>query len=1444
MNRIRILILSLLPGVAALADYQHFEARQVHPLAMTPDGSRLVAVDSANARVTVFSLAGAAPVVEAVIPTGLEPASVRMRTEDEAWVVNEAGDNISIISLSAGMVLDTLTVGDEPTDVVFAAGKAFVACARDNQVRVYDAATRAPAGVISLQGLYPHALAVNAAGTRLYAAFLLSGNRTTVIKKEAAPAPPAPTNTALPAAPSTALIVPAGDPRVPNIILDQDVAEIDTATLGVLRYLGDVGTNLFDLAVRPGESGEVWVANTDALNAVRFEPALRGHFVHSRLSVLTPGAVQAVDLNAGVDYGLLPNPGAQATALAQPTSLAFSSDGSELWVAAFASDRLALVDAETGAVLARVDLRMGQDTSSAAMRGPRGLVLDEARGRLYALNKLSRGITVVNTATPAVEGELPLGGLDPMPRAIKEGRGYLFDARLSGNGTVSCGICHMDADRDGLAWDLGDPGGEMLTVLGANLSVHDTTPRPRTMHPMKGPMVTQTLRGMQNGAPFHWRGDKPTLQSFNSTFDNLMGGSQIPADDMDDLATYLKSLVHHSNPNRNLDRTLPTNFAGGNPVTGRSLYNNHTKSHCAVCHLLPEGSDHNIDLPQEAGLSQPVKTPPLRTTYQRMFYDGRAGASSLSGFGMLHDGTGSTTLLPTVHPYVLDLLQTQQEFTDVTAFIRCFDTGTARTVGHGRTVSATNRADSAVLADVALLEAAASITPQHTTLDCDLIVRGKVGGVARMFRWTGTAYQGETQAAGTLTRAALLAALSSDDRLTFMGVLPGAGARMSVDEDEDTVLNGDDPNPGLVDGPPKITQHPASVAVQPGGSVTLTVVAEGDSLSYQWKRGTTVVGANSPTLTLAATTTTDSGSYTVVVSNPFGSRTSDAATVNVVPPPVITKQPLSRLVNEGATATFSVTATGNNLSYQWRRGATPVQGGTKATLTLGGIGAQEAGNYTVVVSNGATSVTSDPATLTVNLLPVLAELNPPPAVIGQDYQWQVGAANSPTKFTITGLPAGLKLNAVTGQVTGRPSLAKTFAIKASASNSAGTSASKTATMVVAPFPESALGVYTGVVPRHADPALNNNLGGRLVITTTKLGAFTGSLVMGTTTHALKGNLVMLPDTDPAGSATIPRKGLPSLVLSFTLSRAARSLTGTLTDGVSSLPLSAVLPEDQVSTFSGPYTLALKNEEGGDTPQGYSVGAFSISAKGVVTGTVKLADGSPAIPLSGPLGEGGRVPVFALLYAKLGSLQGSFVIEAPPAGALSGSSLSWLKHPQAKARSYAAGFGPLPLTTLGRRYVIPAANSLAMGLTPGPGNAQLIFTSGGAPDPATRLNWTAFEIQKGSPAKILPPVAAANPGLVKLTLTPGAGTAFSPTTTGSFTGSFTLTDPDTSITPSKPLKRLASFAGVIMDDGTGPRGLGFFNLAEMPSAGPPKTTAATTRLLSGAVELRPAPATAP
>ncbi|HEV7868263.1 MAG TPA: beta-propeller fold lactonase family protein, partial [Chthoniobacteraceae bacterium] len=465
-------------AVAAHAQtFLHFEARQVHPIAITPNGTRLLALNSPEGRLSVFDVSNTAnpePILIAEIPVGIEPVSVRARSNDEVWVVNEVSDSVSIVSLSRGVVINTLRASDEPADVVFANGKAFVSCARSNAVKVFDTTTHAELTTINLTGLYPRALAASVDGSKVYAAFLHSGNRTTVLTPDQAPPQPAPTNTTLGAAPDTGLIVDASDSRVPFTVLDNDVAEINASTNVVTRYFTGAGTNLFDIAVQPS-SGDLWVPNTEALNRVRFEPVLRGHFADNRVTRLAVSNATAwpYELNPGVDFSTLPNPTAQATALAQPTSALFSPDGASLWVTAFGSDRVAKISAApntAGTVLARVDVRLpptgGGENSSRKMRGPRGLAWSSTGKWLYVLNKISNTVSVVDSEAGAVLSELPVGGYDPMPLSIKEGRGFLFDARLSGNGTMSCATCHVDADLDGIAWDLGDPGGDMVTVMG------------------------------------------------------------------------------------------------------------------------------------------------------------------------------------------------------------------------------------------------------------------------------------------------------------------------------------------------------------------------------------------------------------------------------------------------------------------------------------------------------------------------------------------------------------------------------------------------------------------------------------------------------------------------------------------------------------------------------------------------------------------------------------------------------------------------------------------------------------------------------------------------------------------------------------------------------------------------------------------------------------------
>src|SRR6266700_3120719 len=127
--------------VCAQNSYVNFEGKQTSPVRLSPDGTRLFVVNTPDARLSVFDVTQPSnPRLISEIPVGIEPVSVNPRNNDEAWVVNEVSDSISVVSVSQHIVTDTIYVKDEPADVVFAQGKAFVSAARKNQIRVFDIA--------------------------------------------------------------------------------------------------------------------------------------------------------------------------------------------------------------------------------------------------------------------------------------------------------------------------------------------------------------------------------------------------------------------------------------------------------------------------------------------------------------------------------------------------------------------------------------------------------------------------------------------------------------------------------------------------------------------------------------------------------------------------------------------------------------------------------------------------------------------------------------------------------------------------------------------------------------------------------------------------------------------------------------------------------------------------------------------------------------------------------------------------------------------------------------------------------------------------------------------------------------------------------------------------------------------------------------------------------
>ena len=162
---------------------------------------------------------------------------------------------------------------------------------------------------------------------------------------------------------------------------------------------------------------------------------------------------------------------------------------------------------------------------------------------------------------------------------------------------------------------------------------------------------------------------------------------------------------------------------------------------------------------------------------------------------------------------------------------------------------------------------------------------------------------------------------------------------------------------------------PQSQTNNVGTSATFTVTAYGTApLGYQWRfNGTNLAGANTNAYDIASVQATNAGDYSVVISDYSGAITSAVATLTVTGvaiAPSITTQPQSVVVNPGSNATFNVVAAGTApLAYQWRFNNTNLPGTTNTSFTRTNVQSADAGNYSVVVTNSAGSVTSAVATL-------------------------------------------------------------------------------------------------------------------------------------------------------------------------------------------------------------------------------------------------------------------------------------------------------------------------------------------------------------------------------------------------------------------------------------------------------------------------------------------------
>ena len=827
----------LVSRVASGADFVHFESAHVHPVAITPDGSRLLVVNTPDNRLSVFSLTGTAPTRVAEIPVGMEPVSVAALDDQTAWVVNQLSDDVSVVDLTTMHVRATVRVGDEPSDVVFAGSAApdpgplaYVSVSQENQVKVYNPNTLSRVDTIAIDGRMPRALARTIDGTRVYVAVFHGGNRTSVLSAQevgnALPPPDPPLKNGLPPPPPVGLIVqqqsgvwrdelsrnwgPTGPtpngpaPKIAYTLFDVDVAQINTANQTVVDTVSDIGAVNFGIAVSP--NGTVAVTATEARNFRRFEPNVRGHVVDTRAVLIgSGGGVTPVDLNPTIHLDSLPDPQDLDVAIGIPTGVAWSGDNLSFYVTALANDRIARISSG-GAILARAP----------TVAGPTGVLVDDARGRIYVVGRFHNQLQTLNRATLSSVAIAPIG-MDPTPDPIVNGRKFFYGGFTSGHGEEACATCHLFGDFDNLAWDLGNPQGDMQPVdtTGQVLAQILNT----QVHPMKGPMTTQSLRGLT--APtygdFHWRADRRDLNAFNAAFVNLMGrAAPLPDSQMAAFDDFVQPLVYPPNPRQNLDRSYPdAPLHSPSARRGRTFFFDQPTDAlltCNGCHastMFGPGTNGQIINNQALQESQDMKVPQLRNLYKKTGFTDAPGALNPRGFGVTHDGSVDRLFTFLHFPgfnFNQPSTQTPDENRrDVEAFLLAFDTGVAPAVGFQITFDGSNNGSPPLLGQLQ------TVRDQFDSTFIDVIAKGRVGTQPRGWAYVGgDRWDPDKAAEPNLTTAQLLAlATGLGSAVTVTGVPRGSGVRMGIDRDRDSYPDADELDAGSNPGDPAST--PANV---------------------------------------------------------------------------------------------------------------------------------------------------------------------------------------------------------------------------------------------------------------------------------------------------------------------------------------------------------------------------------------------------------------------------------------------------------------------------------------------------------------------------------------------------------------------------------------------------------------------------------------------------------
>lgn len=834
--------------------YFNVESPQVRPIAIATVAGHdyLLACNTPDNAVEVYDTVDLSFVAR--VPTAAEPVSITWSSAlSRFWVVSFLGDAVSVVRITpqgggVQVVLErTVSVGDEPMDAALSGDGSilYVTLGSQSAYTMRDPLTLEPLPGGQRIDLLNNAETLAVKEPR---AALMVGGRLVVLNAQGSKSG-------------------IGDDEY-----DVDLWSLNPVT-GSRALVGDLGTTHFDMAA--SANGKLYLVGQDAQVHVKGEAALRAEptgFVQSFLYEVTAEGSTAVierrNLNAVA--GTTDQPVAKPDALTQPTGVAVyepAGGGRRIYVAAFGSDRVGVVDA-TGAgaswpIEARIHIPPHPGSSS-PVTGPRGLAIsngspasqDDPGPQVFVLNRFDNSIAVID---PVLQVHVQTFALqnDPTPARIRDGRRFLYSARLSGSGFVSCASCHIDARSEFLSWDLSDNSDQPYDVEILDGAVDwDGSPN---FPPDKGEMITQSLQGMVNYAtepgtqplftnePLHWRADRPRFEDFAPAFMNLLGApAELPPTEMGQFRDFIFTVAYPPNPEQHPSRNyrgmlgdpdLRVGDGGSGARRGMKLYHIAPQVNgedgrraagrsCVQCHFLPEGSNNRItDFAIESNEpTQPLETAALRLLRQKeaRLVRGPGLPEDISqvvtgSFGLNHLG-GSATINHFNNGADANI-DPVTEMPDLNAFFRELDTGVGPLVGVAYSVELANLGSNLTGKVFATLEREAG------KANVGVAARGRLAGLERGFWYDLTAdppmYREEDGPLVT-TRAGLLALIAtSDDLLVVHGTALGGERRFAR------------PTGGL----------PAPIAAPPPSSVTLEPLASAEHwseiplLTRNWKPG-------------------------------------------------------------------------------------------------------------------------------------------------------------------------------------------------------------------------------------------------------------------------------------------------------------------------------------------------------------------------------------------------------------------------------------------------------------------------------------------------------------------------------------------------------------------------------------------------------------------------------